>query len=356
MSNANEPPSFRFDLTRADRALWSHGGKKGEFAGCCTATGFFIDDTQIADEFSCRPPAAMADLVDIAMAIHTADRLAVRTIELRNNWSRRLEIKVGVRCLDLWIRAAARIEQLLCFLTEDAWHLSFVPSRISPRSSEIQEYLFSRGPDSSDAEVSLFSDGLGSFAGTADRAFDSSTQLVLVSASPNPRHRKCQQRQTTILRERLRGEISHVCIPYGIHHGDEYAQEPSRRTRGFIFLILGGVTALLAGTSDLYLYENGIGAVNLPYDQSQLGTDNARAVRPRVLREVGEIVSLAGNKRFCITNRSFYRTKAEMLRTPAIDKVKRAILTLFRVTDFLSEHRGVPSAGTALLACSEGIP
>ena len=121
---------------------------------------------------------------------------------------------------------------------------------------------------------------------------------------------------------------------YGLNRGDEYAQEPSRRTRGFLFLVFGGVTALMAKSSALYLYENGIGAMNLPYDRSQIGTDNARTAHPRVLREVGELLSLVTDRPFSVQNRCIYKTKAEMLQHPAITRVGEAIRLTFSCDGF----------------------
>jgi hypothetical protein len=170
-------------------------------------------------------------------------------------------------------------------------------------------------------------------------------RLILVSASPNPQQRSRQQSQVKVLREEFGAPISHVCVPYGIHRGDEYTQEPSRRTRGLLFLIFGGVAALLAGSSALYLYENGIGAMNLPYDQSQIGADNTRACHPRVLREVGELLSLVGGKQFSIQNRCIYSTKAEMLRHSWIDRVRGAIPFTFSCDGFPVRAKGRPQCG-----------
>ncbi len=236
------------------------------------------------------------------------------------------------------------LKDCLSSLTEDVWQLSFVPRQDSPRSSELQHHLFAAGHDG-DIEVSLFSGGLDSFAGTAARASEFEKHFVLVSASPSSRHRSHQQRQVQALREQFARRISHVSVPYGIHHGDEYAQEPSRRTRGFLFLILGGVTALSGRASSLYLYENGIGAMNLPYDHAQIGTDNARAMHPRVLREVGEVLSVAGRRPFSIENRCIYKAKAEMLREPAVARVRNAIPLTFSCDSFPVRARGRAQCG-----------
>lgn len=90
----------------------------------------------------------------------------------------------------------------------------------------------------------------------------------------------------------------------------------------------------MAKSSALYLYENGIGAMNLPYDRSQIGTDNARTAHPRVLREVGELLSLVTDRPFSVQNRCIYKTKAEMLQHPAITRVGEAIRLTFSCDGF----------------------
>lgn len=335
MNAGKQPPTFVFDFTRADQVAWSDGQSHRELGGQGTRAGFFVDDREIADEVACLLPPLMADLVDIALAVHTADRLALRTLDCSNNWSRHLKLRICVRCPEMWgdVLRDGRLEKLLAFLTEDVWQMAFVPRRDSLRRSEVQDHLFDRSPENN-VEVSLFSGGLDSLAGTVGRLSESAKRFILVSASPNPRQRSRQERQAKILREELGGQISHVCIPYGLNRGDEYAQESSRRTRGFLFLVFGGVTALMAKSSALYLYENGIGAMNLPYDRSQIGTDNSRAVHPRVLREVGELLSLVADKPFSIQNRCIYKTKAEMLQHSAIGRVGEAIPLTFSCDGF----------------------
>jgi hypothetical protein len=82
------------------------------------------------------------------------------------------------------------------------------------------------------------------------------------------------------------------------------------------------------------VYENGLGAINLPYDQSQIGTDNARAVHPRVLRLVAELLASATQKPFSIVNPCVYLTKSEMLRDPSIREVQEAIPLTFSCDGF----------------------
>ncbi len=346
MTTANGLPPFLFDFTRADLVRWTYGRQGGAQEGPSSGAGFFVDDAAIADQFSHTLEPRIADLLDIAIAAHIGDRLALRTVQFAGNGSRRFEANICLRNPEFWSNTPLkqRLENLLAFLTEDSWSLTFVPRKDSRRRSEIQTHLGLSKVDG-DVEVSLFSGGLDSFAGNAGQASECEKHFIFVSASPNTPQRFRQQQQVKLLRQELRRQISHVCVPYGIHRGDEYAQEFSRRTRGFLFLILGGATALSAGTSTLILYENGLGAINLPYDESQIGTDNARAVHPRTLREAGELLGLVGSKPFSILNRSIYETKAQMLLHPTIRKVSNGIPLTFSCDAFPVRAKGYTQCG-----------
>lgn len=345
MKSKEQAPRFSFDFSHADRLSWRHGPKNDD-NGAMFA-GFFLNDQEIADEFAQVLEPLLADALDIAAAVHMADRLAIRSAERSDNWSRILELQVCVRHPEAWAQARfkERLERLFGFLTEDTWRFEFVLRQDSKRRSEIQKHLFPKSADGN-FEVSLFSGGLDSFAGTAAALLEwPEKRFVLVSACGNPRQRSRQQEQVKVLRRKLCGQVSHVCVPYGMRRGDEYAQEPSRRTRGFLFTVLGAVTAISAGASELVIYENGLGAINLPFDQSQIGVDNARAVHPRALRETADVFSLIGEKNFSIVNRCIYVTKAEMLQHAAIDPVREAIPLTFSCDGFPVRTRGHAQCG-----------
>jgi hypothetical protein len=195
MNAAKQPPVFVFDFTRADQVAWSDGRRLCEVEGHGTRAGFFVDDREIADEVARVLPPVLADVVDIALAVHTADRLALRTLDCSNNWSRRLELRICVRCPQMWmdVLREGRLEKLLGFLTEDVWQMAFVARRDSLRGSELQDHLFDRSREN-DVELSLFSGGLDSLAGTVGRASESAKRFILVSASPNPQQRSRQDR------------------------------------------------------------------------------------------------------------------------------------------------------------------
>jgi 7-cyano-7-deazaguanine synthase in queuosine biosynthesis len=348
MKACNGATQFSFDFTRSGRVSWTHGRQNAARETIGMPANFAIDDQEIASRFAQAVEPAMADFVDIAIAVHIADRLAVRTLDAPSNWSRRLRLKISVRNPERWNDNAlrARLETLLASLTEDAWTLEFVLLCDPRRGSEIQSFLFPRGQDG-DSSASLFSGGLDSLAGTTAALSDQTNRhFILISASPNFRQRSQQQQQVEILRRELGVPISHVSIPYGMRDGDHYAQEPSRRTRGFLFLVLGSVAATAAGCPALHLYENGLGAINLPYDQSQIGTDNARAVHPRVLRQVAELLSTVADKPFLIVNPCIYLTKAEILQHPSIGQIPQAVALTFSCDGFPVRTKGQAQCGS----------
>jgi hypothetical protein len=61
------------------------------------------------------------------------------------------------------------------------------------------------------------------------------------------------------------------------------------------------------------VFENGIGAYNLPYVRSQIGPMATRAMHPRTLGLFARLVSLLTDRPFIVTNPSLWLTKAELL-------------------------------------------
>ncbi|BAU09665.1 hypothetical protein LEP3755_01370 [Leptolyngbya sp. NIES-3755] len=74
------------------------------------------------------------------------------------------------------------------------------------------------------------------------------------------------------------------------------------------------------GQRVLYLYENGIGAINLAYRKSAVGLDHSRSVHPLTLLRVSQIITTLLGEEFKVINPFLFWTKAEMCRTLAEEK------------------------------------
>jgi 7-cyano-7-deazaguanine synthase in queuosine biosynthesis len=236
----------------------------------------------------------------------------------------------------------------LRFLTEDVWQFEFVKYQGRERGAGFQRSLF---PFQADPEtrVALYSGGLDSFAGTAQVLCDSSgSNYVLVSGVTNPRQQAAQRSQVGRLSTLTSGHICHVAVPYGLRwaeSGSERREQTSQRTRGFLFLTLGAISAVAAGASILSLYENGVGAINLPYNATQVGTYNSRATHPSTILKMEDFIKKLTGRCFTIENPFLFTSKGEMCRHEAVRRLADALPLTFSCDGFPVRARNRSQCG-----------
>lgn len=318
---------------------------------------YYINDERIADSFGKTLSPLLSDWVDVALATYLADRLSPRVglnpSRKFRNWRRVIHLRIPVRRLDAWNRPEVKIAlaDLLSFLTDDFWKISFVKRRGSGRQAENNQYLFSNRPRKP-IHVALFSGGLDSFCGAAiEMAQSPRASFVFVSAVSNSRQRSAQREQMRgITREFKPKDVRHVAIPFGVRwHGKTArgaTEEPSQRGRGFLFLTLGAVTAIASGASELSVYENGIGAINLPYDASQLSAASTKAVHPVALLKMSDLVTALCGRRFVIRSPFLYRTKGDMCNELAVHRVSDYLRLTFSCDGFPVQAKNKPQCGS----------
>ena len=184
-----------------------------------------------------------------------------------------------------------------------------------------QGFLF-EVPLEAPVNVSLFSGGLDSLAGLASHAlYYPGGSRVLVSGFTHNRLSSQQAAQVTWIRSAwsrgspmAAGAVRHVAVPFGVDSEEAVNEEKGQRTRALLFLAMGVNAALQAGADSLHVFENGIGALNLPLNGTQLGTDNYRGVHPRTLAMAECLFASALEKPVRIENPFMFTTKAEMCR------------------------------------------
>lgn len=287
----------------------------------------------------------LADWLEIALASHIADRLSPRRQSDEDGsglqWRRRISIIIPVRLPAFWnqLDVCSAIERCLAHLTGDSWSIECCAGRGMTWRAEVQElFRLSRAP----ADVALFSGGLDSFAGAAHLA--GAHDLVLVSGVPNSRHGAQQQLQIAALRRTIAPRVVSVPVSYSIEL-EEDRTERTQRARAFLHFTLGCVTALLLGETRLYVAENGIGAINLPMDGSQLGTSNARATHPAFLLNMQKIARVFTDSAFEIVNPFQFSTKAEACSDKQVRAVASAIGETFSCDGFPVQMRSRPQCG-----------
>lgn len=262
-------------------------------------TRFYLADEKIANAMSRTLPPGLADLLDLAMAVYVTDRVVRRRAEGLDRhmfaWKRSLTVELPVRLLDTWERPEIQegLRRCLEFLTEDDWEFVFVRRQRPRRSSERQRFLLPRDVRPP-VQVALFSGGLDSLAGAAvSLAEPSSGSLILVSGATNPRLRAILADLAYTARRSSQRDLRPLILPLGLRQDKaQYnANERSQRSRGFLYGVLGAVAAVLAGVYEVSFFENGIGAINLPYTPAQLGTHSTRSTNPVALALLAQFVS-----------------------------------------------------------------
>jgi 7-cyano-7-deazaguanine synthase in queuosine biosynthesis len=342
LQNGEQSKSYRLDFSKPFAVQWGETQTSSDLR----SDAYDMQDQRIANSLSQKLPPLFADAIDIAAAVHCTDRLCIRGSK-RSGWGRDLRLKIPVRCLPVWQSASMRdaLFETLQFLTQDHWQIEFDQKAGEFRQSETQEHLF-EGPEVRAVEVCLYSGGLDSFAGLAARISEEPHHHYLcVSVTPNHRQRQRQREQLAFLQSEFRARVTHIPVSYCVRDAERHPQEPTRRTRGFLFGIIGGLTALMVGSNTLHLYENGIGAINLPLDGSQIGIDNSRSVHPITLGLLSRVLSLLGSQEFVIKNGCFHVTKAEMCRHAAVKQVCRKIADTFSCDGFPVRRRKLAQCG-----------
>ena len=286
---------------------------------------YWIDEDHLVRAFLQTLPTKVADLLDVALAIYAADRRSRRDFKGANTGQRQITLKVGVRNPGLWndLSIARRLQEFLYWQSEDVWSFQFVGSQVTPEFAEKNPFLFQLPPERP-ITVSLFSGGLDSLAGLAAHSLEKqSCTHILVSGYTHYRLAERQRLQfehiqhSNLGRDLLSAKptVLHVPAHFGIHKLKGTQEEKGQRTRGLVFLALGAAAALQAGVDTLWVYENGIGALNLPLNESQLGVDNYRGVHPRSLMMAECLFELVLEQPFRIRNPFLFHTKAEMCKS-----------------------------------------
>jgi len=275
---------------------------------------YSFDDSGLCAVLDHELDPRMADLVDIALAAHVVDRLEPRpganSLTAGATWDRHFVVRLGVRDLAYWREHIDSVSSLLRGLTDDDWEFDlhpFVGGRLSSEVALRLPYARTEQPDS----VGLFSGGLDSLAG-AIRALNAGYRPLLLSLASNPRMAAVQRSLRKMIRRRWPQVWSASAV---VNLSGREAREASQRARALLFLTTAGVVAASSGLDRVEVYENGIGAISLPYVASQEGAHTTKAVHPDTLRSVSAVVSVIAQRRITYANPSIWQTKAELCRT-----------------------------------------
>ena len=290
-----------------------------------------------------------ADFIWLAVAVYLADRCAPRYpygMSGPAHWRRRIHLKVPVSNPKIWSEAKGALTHALEFLTEDDWTFEFPSGRAEFTAEQQEHFRKMRGPEIE--WVSLFSGGLDSLAGALQWLNGTAGVGLLVSGQTHARITTGQDSQIAELREQFAHRVEHVGFSYGFVDKNRHELvgfESTQRTRAFIHTALGSLAALMAGKEQLFLFENGFGALNLACDSAQFGSQNSRATHPVFLRRMAAFVSAGFSKPFVIANPFTLSTKAQMLSSPSVRKFAPLLKRSFSCDRFPNYKHTHPQCG-----------
>ncbi len=272
-----------------------------------------VSDQQILAHAGRQVTSLVADLMDIGGAVIIADRFTPRrqhqgiiNIELRLRNPQIFDCEDVIHTLG----------SALYHYTNDQWNFRFLPSDSNGRIAEQQQRFFARSENEANVDVALFSGGVDALAGLAHQLHENPDiffSLVSIGTG-NPRIHNVQTSLARLLFQSEYGNrIQHVLVDTPRRKNRQIKRlNLDYRARAFAFLVIGSAFALLEEQNALYVYENGVGAINLPFRASEVGLDHSRTVHPLSLKRVSDFISAVIGQQFSIHNPFLFHTKMEI--------------------------------------------
>lgn len=266
------------------------------------------------------PTQRCVDLLRIAVGVYAIDRIFKRRISELEDGIRGFRVVFEVRDLPFWDQPHIRdlVEETLSFLTADDWSIKF-----SNPTSDFGHQGFLPLPRFEPTDVILYSGGLDSAAGLANKLLGGANNVLLVTVGHQSGLHNRITRQLHGLRHLLRDyredsvRLLHSTLTTSLEGGKSRRarlQEQTQRSRSFLFCAAAAVAARAYKLGSVKMLENGVGSINLPLMTGMLGSGLAsRGAHPTFLRLMSELTAEAtgGPMRFELPFSQI--TKAEML-------------------------------------------
>src|SRR5262249_51823136 len=293
------------------------GGEPGRVCRWGTGETVFVKLEDLTEPMWRDVPPVLLDLIDIAAYVYAADQVVPRgedrEADFGDAWRRRLYFRIGVREPDRWNSEAVRrpLTDTLSFLSDAEYHFQFV----IPRTRRFEQPSIDYDADPFAGridDVALFSGGLDSVAGVVTEAVGSRRRVVLVHHRSNP---KLSNRHTDLLDalRRLAVPTAPIHVPVRINKSKVLTREGTQRTRSFLYVALAGVLAANLRLDRVRVYENGVGALNLPPAGQVVGARATRTAHPRALRGFETILSRLLDRPFSVNNPFEWKTRREVI-------------------------------------------
>lgn len=272
------------------------------------------------------------DLLRVMSAVLAADRLSTRRPRAGKrahrelHWQRQLHLHVAVEFPDRWLGATPILQELLSFVTDDAWHLEFESIAATPA---LQQQVLTSFTHEGVGEIALFSGGLDSVAGAFARGSGREGGVLAVSACGNQVQAAAQRVALKALQS-CGVRIAWLKFNHQIRHArrTRAEMEVTQRSRALLFLAMGAAAASSLGHPTFSVYETGVGCVNLPTSSAQVGAQGTRAMHPHTLSLFNQLLPVVLERPLRVIAPFFLHTKAELCRLTGLHLAQVARVTM----------------------------
>jgi 7-cyano-7-deazaguanine synthase in queuosine biosynthesis len=280
-----------------------------------------VDISGIGDTLVSSIPRRFIDLIRIASYVLAADQAFSRgeedNTDLGDRWRRQFKFIIPVEELPTWQAPEMLhcLESTLTFLSDDFYEFCFVP-KTEATPEQLNFGSIDGEPfvpmDQIDA-VQLFSGGMDSLTGAAERILQGGENVVLVSHRSASKIWKVQRDLVADLRKRSSPsqQIVHISVSM-TKHGRKLRAERTQRSRSFLYAAIAGTVAHLTGQDAINFYENGIIGFNLPILPQVVGGRGTRTTHPEALRGFQKILSLLHGKPMRVQNPYEFMARSEV--------------------------------------------
>jgi REase_DpnII-MboI/Queuosine biosynthesis protein QueC len=174
--------------------------------------------------------------------------------------------------------------------------------------------------------VLLFSGGVDSLTGTLEQlTTGGGNRTCIVSHRSQPGTMRTQRQLAETLERMFPGRIAHYIFDCVLH--GQRAVEETQRSRVFLYLSIAYALARALSQSQLFVYENGVTALNFARRQDLLKARASRTTHPKTIRLLNDFLSEVSGGVFTIRSPFSWMTKTDVMERLASLNLERLLTT-----------------------------
>ena len=249
------------------------------------------------------------DIMSLATMVYMADTRIERVVHGQDSWTREIELEIPVSNVEIWDSQIHTVERMLKFLTGDLWKIT-----LSSRAWQFNNLEEVREKSNKYDEVSLFSGGMDSLISTINLMENKKNTLLISHAGEGLT--KNAQKNIVNKFDLLYPDVLHTWLDLWMVFPRDYipAGGNDNNTRSRSFLFIGYALFAMTGMdniNELLVPENGLIALNVPLDETRVGSFSTRTTHPFYLSLWNELLVGLGLN-LSVKNPYWNKTKGEM--------------------------------------------